>query len=306
MTMEQIDMRVRLGGLELKNPVMPASGTYDYFECNANVFPMSRLGAVMVKSVHRNPRSGNPAPRITEVLGGMINAVGIPSAGIEEFMSLRLPQYAQLETPVILSLSGNTPEHYYESAEIVANDARIGAIELNLSCPNVGTGLPFSSDPQLLRQTVSEVRRRTTLPLFVKLSPNVTSICETAQIAEACGADAVTIANTYRAMKIDISTQKPVLGNISGGMSGPAIKPQTLFLVYQAYKTLHIPIIACGGITCWQDAVEYLLAGASALQVGCINFVDPMAMAEIIDGLAHYMSCHGYRSLDEFRGNAQQ
>lgn len=299
-------MRVRLGGLELKNPVMPASGTYDYFDCNADVFPMSRLGAVMVKSVHRNPRSGNSAPRITEVLGGMINAVGIPSDGIEDFMYAQLTRYEKMGAPVILSLSGSVPEHYFESADIIANDPRIGAIELNLSCPNVGTGLPFSSDPQLLRQIVSGVRRRTVLPLFVKLSPNVTSICETALIAEACGADAVTIANTYRAMQIAINTQRPVLGNISGGMSGPAIKPQTMFLVYQAYQALHIPIIACGGIACWQDAAEYILAGASALQVGCINFANPMAMVEIIDGLYSYMSRCGYQTLAEFRGNAHR
>ena len=303
--MGKCDLRVNLGGMEMKNPVMPASGAYDYFEYNADVFPMSRLGAVMVKSVHRNPRPGNPGPRITEVLGGMINAVGIPSVGIERFMAEQLPRFADIGTQVVLSLSGNAPEHYYESAEIVNNDPRIGAIELNLSCPNVGTGLPFSSKPELLKETVSAVRSRTKLPLYVKLSPNVTDIRETALAAQETGADAVTIANTYRAMKIDINKGKPLLGNISGGMSGPAIKPQSLFLVYQACGVLDIPVIGCGGIATWQDAVEYIMAGAAAVQVGCVNFTNPMAMVEIIDGLEAFMDSKGIRSLEEIRGIAQ-
>ena len=299
-------MRVNLGGMEMKNPVMPASGAYDYFEYNADVFPMSRLGAVMVKSVHRHPRPGNPPPRITEVVGGMINAVGIPSVGIERFMSEQLPRYEGIGAPVVLSLSGNAPEHYYESAEIVADDPRIGAIELNLSCPNVGTGLPFSSNAAILRETVTGVRSRTRLPLYVKLSPNVTDIRDTALAAQDSGADAVTIANTYRAMTIDVEKGRPVLGNISGGMSGPAIKPQTLFLVYQASAVLSIPIIACGGIATWRDAAEYIMAGAAALQVGCVNFTNPMAMAEIIDGLQAFLDRRGASSLTDIRGIAHQ
>ncbi len=303
--MGNCDLRVNVGGFEMKNPIMPASGAYDYFEYNADVFPMSELGAVMVKSVHRNPRPGNAAPRITEVLGGMINAVGIPSVGIEKFMAEQLQRFVGIGAPVVLSLSGNAPEHYFESLEIVADDERVGAIELNLSCPNVGTGLPFSSNTALLKEVVSGARSRTKLPLFIKLSPNVTDIRETALAAEACGADAVTIANTYRAMTIDINKGKPTLGNISGGMSGPAIKPQTLFLVYQACGVLKIPVIGCGGIATWQDAVEYIMAGATALQVGCVNFTNPMAMVEIIRGLEAFMEKKGIRSLAEIRGIAQ-
>lgn len=303
--MAKCDLTTNLGGMVMKNPVMPASGAYDYFEYNADVFPMSELGAVMIKSVHRNPRGGNPAPRITEVLGGMINAVGIPSIGIERFMVETLPRFDGIGTNVVLSLSGNEPRHYFESLEIVADDPRVAAIELNLSCPNVGSGLPFSSNAEALKEVVKGARERTKLPLYVKLSPNVTDIRETALASQACGADAVTLSNTWRAMKIDINKGKPVLGNISGGMSGPAIKPQNMFVVYSAAAVLDIPIIACGGIATWQDAIEYIMAGATALQVGCVNFTNPMAMVEIIRGMEAFMDSKGIKSLDEIRGIAQ-
>lgn len=299
------NLKVNLGGMEMNNPIIPASGAYDYFEYNADVFPMSELGAVMIKSVHRNPRAGNPAPRITEVLGGMINAVGIPSVGIERFMTEQLPRFEDIGTNVVLSLSGNAPEHYFESLEIVNDDPRVASIELNLSCPNVGSGLPFSANAEALKEVVEGARKRTKLPLYVKLSPNVTDVRVTALAAQECGADAVTLSNTWRAMKIDINKGKPVLGNISGGMSGPAIKPQNMFVVYQTAAVLDIPIIACGGITTWQDAIEYIMAGATALQVGCVNFVNPMAMVEIIRGMEEFMDRKGIKSLEEIRGIAQ-
>ena len=300
------DISVKIKGAEFKNPVMPASGTYDYFDCNANLFPMSELGAVMVKSVHREVRLGNPGPRITEVLGGMINAVGIPSRGIEHFIEHDIDKYKTLGAPVVLSLSGSRVEHYIESLRIVANDKRITAVELNLSCPNVGNGLPFSSDTEVLRDLVMAARGNTELPMFVKLTPNVTDIRESAKTAEESGADAITVSNTSRAMKIDIKKQKPVLGNISGGMSGPAIKPLNMFLVWQAYTSVSIPIIASGGVACWQDAVEYILAGASMVQVGCSNFANPLCMTEVIDGIDKYAYEHGYKSLSEMRGIAHR
>ncbi|MGN0770376.1 MAG: dihydroorotate dehydrogenase [Christensenellales bacterium] len=300
------DISVKIKGAEFKNPVMPASGAYDYFDCNANLFSMSELGAVMVKSVHREVRPGNPGPRITEVLGGMINAVGIPSRGIEHFMEHDIDKYKTLGAPVVLSLSGSRVEHYIESLRIVANDKRITAVELNLSCPNVGNGLPFSSDTEVLRDLVMAARGNTELPMFVKLTPNVTDIRESAKTAEESGADAITVSNTFRAMKIDIKKQKPVLGNISGGMSGPAIKPLNMFLVWQAYTSVSIPIIASGGVACWQDAVEYILAGASMVQVGCSNFANPLCMTEVIDGIDKYAYEHGYKSLSEMRGIAHR
>lgn len=300
------DLSARLGSLTLKNPVMPASGAYDYFENNANLFPMSELGAVMIKSVHYEARQGNPPPRVTEVQGGMINAVGIPSLGMDRFLREQLPRYSELGAPVVLSISGSAPEQYTAAVELLADDARVAALELNLSCPNVGTGLPFSSDPSLLKGTMQSVRRLTKLPLFVKLSPNVTDIRPIARAAEESGSDALVLANTYRAMKIDIRKQRSVLGRISGGMSGPAIKPLTLALVYQAYEAVKIPVIGCGGICAWEDAVEYFLAGATAIQVGCVNFTNPMAMPNIVRGLDDYLDHMGYTSLSQIIGLAHQ
>lgn len=300
------DLSVELGGAVFKNPVMPASGTYDYFENNADCFPVSELGAVMIKSVHRLRRPGNPGPRIAEVCGGMLNCVGIPSVGIEAFLRDELPRYENIGTQVILSISGSEPVHYAEIAELVGDDPRIAALEMNLSCPNVGSGLPFSSDPQLLYDTVRQTRQRTTLPLYAKLSPNVTDIRVSCRAAEDAGADALTLSNTFRAMTIDIQKRRPYLGNLSGGMSGPAVKPMNMFLVWQAYETVHIPIIACGGIASWRDAVQYLMAGASAVQVGSCNFNDPMTMHNIIHDLDSYLHRNGIASVRELCGAAHK
>lgn len=300
------DLSVELGGAVFKNPVMPASGTYDYFENNADCFPVSELGAVMIKSVHRLRRPGNPGPRIAEVCGGMLNCVGIPSVDIEAFLRDELPRYENIGTQVILSISGSEPVHYAEIAELVGDDPRIAALEMNLSCPNVGSGLPFSSDPQLLYDTVRQTRQRTTLPLYAKLSPNVTDIRVSCRAAEDAGADALTLSNTFRAMTIDIQKRRPYLGNLSGGMSGPAVKPMNMFLVWQAYETVHIPIIACGGIASWRDAVEYLMAGASAVQVGSCNFNNPMTMHNIIHDLDSYLHRNGIASVRELCGAAHK
>ncbi len=300
------DLSVELGGAVFKNPVMPASGTYDYFENNADCFPVSELGAVMIKSVHRLRRPGNPGPRIAEVCGGMLNCVGIPSVGIEAFLRDELPRYENIGTQVILSISGSEPVHYAEIAELVGDDPRIAALEMNLSCPNVGSGLPFSSDPQLLYDTVRQTRQRTTLPLYAKLSPNVTDIRVSCRAAEDAGADALTLSNTFRAMTINIQKRRPYLGNLSGGMSGPAVKPMNMFLVWQAYETVHIPIIACGGIASWRDAVEYLMAGASAVQVGSCNFNNPMTMHNIIHDLDSYLHRNGIASVRELCGAAHK
>ena len=304
--MYKTDLSVKIGSAEFKNPVMPASGAYDYFVNNANVFPMSDLGAVMIKSVHRLERPGNPPRRIAEVTGGMLNSIGIPSIGIEAFMQYDLPRYESIGAPVVLSISGNEVHHYTESLEIVNDHPLISAIEVNLSCPNVGTGLAFSSDPVTLADVVTKARAKTKLPMFVKLAPNVTDIRPTAKAAEDSGADAITVSNTWKAMKIDINTKKPVLGNTAGGMSGPAIKPQNMFLVWQAYDTVNIPIIASGGISCWQDAVEYIQAGATMLQVGSANFVNPMCMVEVIAGIDEYLDKNGYSSPADIRGIAHK
>ncbi len=304
--MTEINTQLTIGSLRMKNPVMPASGAYDYFEDNADVFPVSELGAIMLKSIHRRARAGNPAPRICETAAGMLNAVGIPSVGIEAFIKNKsLEHYRELGAPIIVSISGNSAQDYVECLEFLNDQPDVAAVELNLSCPNVGTGLQLSSDVKTLDEVVSAARKATKHTIFAKLSPNVTDIRLTARASEDAGADAVTIANTYMGIAISTKTKKPVLGNTQGGLSGPAIKPLTLFKVYQAYSVVKIPIIGVGGIMCAEDAIEYILAGASAVQVGAGNFIEPMLMHHVIRGIEEYMRENDFPTIESFRGLAQ-
>ena len=306
--MAEIDTSVVIGNLRMKNPVMPASGAYDYYENNAGLFPMSDLGAIMLKSIHHDIRPGNKPPRIAETPSGMLNAVGIPSIGIHAFINgeyLR-NKYRPLGAPIVVSVSAGSAKDLRTCCELLDDSEDVAAIEMNLSCPNVGTGLQLSSDEGLLRECVTEARKGTRHTLIAKLSPNVTDIRKMAKISEDCGADAVTIANTYMGMKIDINSKKPFLGNVQGGLSGPAIKPLTLHKVYQAYQVVSIPIIGCGGIMCAEDAIEYILAGASAVQVGAMNFVDPMVMPKVIKGIEAYMEANDFPDIASFRGLAHQ
>ena len=306
--MAEIDTSVVIGNLRMKNPVMPASGAYDYYENNAGLFPMSDLGAIMLKSIHHDIRPGNKPPRIAETPSGMLNAVGIPSIGIHAFINGEYlkNKYRPLGAPIVVSVSGGTPKDLRTCCELLDDSGDVAAIEMNLSCPNVGTGLQLSSDEGLLRECVTEARKGTRHTLIAKLSPNVTNIAKMAKICEDTGADAVTIANTYMGIKIDINTKKPFLGNTQGGLSGPAIKPITLYKVFQAYKAVSIPIIGCGGIACAEDAIEYILAGAAAVQVGAMNFVDPMVMAKVIRGIEAYMEKNNFPDIASFRGLAHQ
>ncbi len=306
--MAGIDTSVTIGNLRMKNPVMPASGAYDYYENNAGLFPMSDLGAIMLKSIHHDIRPGNKPPRIAETPSGMLNAVGIPSIGIHAFINGEYlkNKYRPLGAPIVVSVSGGTPKDLRTCCELLDDSGDVAAIEMNLSCPNVGTGLQLSSDEGLLRECVTEARKGTRHTLIAKLSPNVTNIAKMAKICEDTGADAVTIANTYMGIKIDINTKKPFVGNTQGGLSGPAIKPITLYKVFQAYKAVSIPIIGCGGIACAEDAIEYILAGAAAVQVGAMNFVDPMVMAKVIRGIEAYMEKNNFPDIASFRGLAHQ
>ena len=304
--MTEINTQVTIGSLHMKNPVMPASGAYDYFEDNANVFPVSELGAIMLKSIHRRERMGNPAPRIHETAAGMLNAVGIPSVGIEAFIKNKsLEHYRELGAPIIVSISGNSAQDYVECLEFLNDQPDVAAVELNLSCPNVGTGLQLSSDVKTLTEVVSAARKATKHTIFAKLSPNVTDIRLTAKASEDAGADAVTIANTYMGIAISAKTKRPILGNKQGGLSGPAIKPLTLYKVYQAYSVVKIPIIGVGGIMCAEDAIEYILAGASAVQVGAGNFIEPMLMHNVIKGIEDYMRENDFPTIESFKGLAQ-
>jgi dihydroorotate dehydrogenase (NAD+) catalytic subunit len=281
-----IDLSVRVGGLSLANPVMPASGTFA--EGLDKVMDFNRLGAFVTKTITRELRAGNPLPRVVERAGGLINSIGIPSKGVPYFIEHTLPYYAGLKPPLVVSISAPTAEDF---AKLAAELTRPGvdAIEANISCPNIEEdGKAFAMRGPSTEAVVRQLRAATPLPLWVKLTPNTGDLPEVARAAEAAGADALVVANTILAMAIDLESFKPCLGNTMGGLSGPAIKPIVLRQVYQCARSVKIPVIGCGGISTPEDAIEYLLAGATAVQVGTATFVQPAAMTTIIDGLIRF------------------
>jgi dihydroorotate dehydrogenase (NAD+) catalytic subunit len=281
-----IDLSVRVGGLTLANPVMPASGTFA--EGLDRVIDFNRLGAFVTKTITRELRTGNPLPRVVERAGGLINAIGIPSKGVPYFIEHTLPYYARLKPPLVVSISAPTAEDFGALAAEMTR-AGVSAIEANISCPNIEEdGKAFAMQASSTDAVVRQLRAATSLPLWVKLTPNTGDLPEVAKAAEAAGADALVVANTILAMAIDLTTFKPCLGNIMGGLSGPAIKPIVLRQVYQCARAVKIPVIGCGGISTTDDAVEYMLAGAAAVQVGTATFVQPAAMTTIIEGLARF------------------
>jgi dihydroorotate dehydrogenase (NAD+) catalytic subunit len=278
-----IDLSVRVGGLTLRNPVMPASGTFA--EGLDRVMDFNRLGAFVTKTITRELRTGNPLPRVVERPGSLINAIGIPSKGVAHFIEETLPYYAAYDPPLVVSISAPTADGFASLASELTLPG-VAAIEANISCPNIEEdGKAFAMRPEATEKVTRTLRGATSLPLWVKLTPNTGDMPEVAQAAEAAGADAVVVANTILSMAIDLKTFKPCLGNIMGGLSGPAIKPIILRHVFQCAKAIRIPVIACGGISNSDDAVEYMLAGASAVQVGTATFVQPAAMTTIIDGI---------------------
>jgi dihydroorotate dehydrogenase (NAD+) catalytic subunit len=281
-----IDLSVRVGGLTLANPVMPASGTFA--EGLDKVMDFDRLGAFVTKTITRELRAGNPLPRVVERAGGLINSIGIPSKGVRYFLEQTLPYYANYKPPLVVSISAPTAEDFAGLARELTR-AGVAAIEANISCPNIEEdGKAFAMRAPSTEAVVRRLRAATSLPLWVKLTPNTGDLPEVARAAERAGADALVVANTILAMAIDLDTFKPCLGNIMGGLSGPAIKPIVLRQVYQCARTVKIPVIGCGGISTTEDAVEYLLAGATAVQVGTATFVQPAAMTTIIDGLMKF------------------
>ena len=278
-----VDLSVRIGGLTLRNPVMPASGTFA--EGLDRVIDFNRLGALVTKTITRELRDGNPLPRVVERPGSLINAIGIPSKGVEHFITDTLPYYAAYQSPLVVSISAPTAEGFATLAAEMSVPG-VAAIEANISCPNIEEdGKAFAMRAEPTAKVTAELRKATKLPLWVKLTPNTGEMPEVARAAEAAGADAVVVANTILSMAIDLKTFKPCLGNIMGGLSGPAIKPIVLRQVFQCAKAVGIPVIACGGISTADDAVEYMLAGASAVQVGTATFIQPAAMISIIEGL---------------------
>ncbi|MBC8288179.1 MAG: dihydroorotate dehydrogenase [Nitrospinae bacterium] len=297
-----MDLSVNLGSLCLNNPVIAASGTFGYGLEYRSLVDLNALGGFSTKGLSLQPKTGNPVPRVIETSSGMLNAIGLENIGLEAFLSEKLPQLENLNTRIIVNFFGDTSDEYVEMARVLSGVERLDALEMNVSCPNVEKGgLQFSSDPEVLTEVVSAVRKVTDKFLVVKLSPNVTDITILAKAAENAGADALSVCNTFVGMSIDIKTRKPHLANRTGGLSGPAIKPLALNLVYQTVRAVKIPVIGIGGIASGEDAVEFLLAGAKAIQIGTANFIDPAATLNVIDGIRKYCLSNGVKNLSELK-----
>ncbi|MBM4145285.1 MAG: dihydroorotate dehydrogenase [Nitrospira sp.] len=284
-----MDLAVEIGSLKLKNPVMTASGTFGYGEEYSEFLDLNMLGAVVVKGISLKPMEGNPPPRICETPCGMLNAIGLHNIGLKRFLKEKLPYLRQFDTKIIVNILGNTIQEYVRLSKAL-DDAGVDAIELNVSCPNVKKGgIIFGTDKRALSRLVLKVKQSAGKRVIItKLSPNVSDITEFAIAAEESGSDALSLINTLRGMAIDIDTQKPKLANITGGLSGPAIKPIAIRMVWEASQSVRIPVIGIGGIINAQDAIEFMLAGATAIQVGTANFINPMATIEIIHGIRSY------------------
>lgn len=302
--MKKVDMSINLGGLRLKNPVIPASGTFDLYGDNDLPYDTEVLGAVMTKSIFLKKRVGNPPPRICETASGLINSLGTPGGGIEYLVKKKLPVFRKANQTVIVSIGGNGVEEFKLLAERLDKVEGVAAIELDLSCPNNEDNIIIAIDEFLTEQVVAQVKEVSTKPIIVKLSPNVTDISKIARAAQRGGADILSLINTLSAMAIDIKTKKPVLGNKIGGLSGPAIKPVALKMVWDVARTIDLPIIGIGGISNSEDAIEFLLAGASAVEVGTAAMINPLVMLEIIQGIEDYLRQQGYRSIQEIVGLA--
>ncbi|WP_428897918.1 dihydroorotate dehydrogenase (NAD+) catalytic subunit [Parelusimicrobium proximum] len=296
---------VKLGALKIKNPVMTASGTFGSGKEYSKFYDLSELGAVVCKTITLNKRDGNPPPRIADTPYGMLNAIGLENKGVEYFIEDTLPFIKQFDTACVVSIAGNNPDEYKALAERLNKCPEVHAIEVNMSCPNVTHGTAkglFCQDNNTMMHILKEVKAITDKPVFAKISPAVTDITVTAKAVKDSGADAVSLINTYPAMGVDLKTRRPLLGNITGGLSGPAIKPIALKMVWEVYKSVDIPIIAMGGIMCADDALEFILCGATAVQIGTANFVNPMASAEIARGVEKYFKENNLSNIDDLRG----
>lgn len=288
--MEKPNLAVSLGGILIKNPVMAASGTFGYGQEFASLFDLNRLGGIVIKGLSLKPAPGNPPPRTVETCGGMLNAIGLENVGLEAFVRDKLPFLQSLDTAVILNIYGHNTQEYAELAQRVQELDGIAGVEVNISCPNVKAGgMAFGTDPKTASQVTKAVRENTRLPLIVKLSPNVTDIATIARAVEQAGADAVSLINTITGMSVDVETRRPKLANIVGGLSGPAIKPIALRMVWETIQSVDIPVIGIGGIMDITDALEFLMVGAHAIQVGTANFVNPRATVDIVEGLETYL-----------------
>lgn len=303
--MSKVSLKTELASLKLRNPIITSSGTYGFGEEYAPYCPPSLLGAITVKGITPLPRLGNSVPRLAETPAGLLNSVGLENPGLEEFKKSYLPKLPRLDTEVIVNISGFSIEDYAFLASAFQSDSGIAALEVNISCPNIKHGgMAFGTHPESAQEVIATVRKNTDLPIIAKLSPNVTDIAEMAKAVERGGADIISLINTLLGMSIDIKSQKPVLANKMGGLSGPAVRPIAVRMVYQVYEAVNIPIIGMGGISTWQDAVEFMLSGASAVSIGTANFVNPMAPIDILAGLEDYCQQRGYGAVREIVGLA--
>jgi dihydroorotate dehydrogenase (NAD+) catalytic subunit len=294
------DLSVNIGGLLLKNPVMTASGTFGYGEEFDGLVDLNRLGAIIVKGLSLKPAKGNPPPRIVETSCGMLNAIGLENIGVERFISEKLPFLEKLSTPAVINIYGTCIEEYQELASRVDDVPGIRAIEVNISCPNVKSGgIAFGVDEMAAHEVIRAVRKKTTKPLWVKLSPNVADIVRIAKAVEDAGADALCLINTITGMAIDIESRKPKLANITGGLSGPAIKPIALRMVWQTAAAVNIPVVGIGGIVTAEDALEFLIVGASAVEVGTANFINPGATMDILDGIEKFLAAKNIQKVTD-------
>lgn len=299
------DLSVNIAGIKMKNPVMTASGTFGFGECYQDFFSLEELGALVIKGVTPEARKGNPPPRLAETPAGLLNSIGLENPGVEKVIAEYLPPLAGVGIPIIVNIAGNTVEDYCLLAKKLSTSPGVSGLEVNISCPNVKAGgIAFGSKPEMAAKVVAAVRKHTELPVIAKLSPNVTDIAEMAAAVEQAGADAISLINTLLGMAIDINKKKPVLANIVGGLSGPAVKPVAVRMVWQAAQTVKVPVIGMGGIVSAEDALEFIMAGAAAVAVGTGQFVNPRCCADVVKGLAAYCRENGIARLADLAGAA--
>jgi dihydroorotate dehydrogenase (NAD+) catalytic subunit len=297
------DLSVSLGRIPLRNPILVASGTFGYAREMAGIVEFAKLGGVIPKTVTRHPRAGNAPPRTVETASGMLNAIGLDNDGIDHFIQYHLPYLRTLPTAIIANIAGETEQDFIEMAVMLSEEPGIAALELNLSCPNVSGGIDFAIDPAVTRRVVRGVRQVCPLPIIAKLTPNVTDIIPIAEAAAEAGADALTLINTFVGIAIDWKRRRPILGNATGGLSGPAIKPLALRLVWQTARRVRVPIIGVGGIASLDDVMEFLVVGASAVQLGTVNFYDPTASMRIVEQLPGALDMLGVKGVREIVGS---
>lgn len=298
-------LSVSLPGLDLKNPVMPASGCFGFGREYGNLYDLNELGAIMIKATTVEPRFGNPTPRVAETSAGMLNAIGLQNPGLEKVIGEELPWLEQFDVPIIANVAGSTEDDYVEVANRISQAPNVHALELNISCPNVKTGgIAFGMIPEVAKSLTMKVKEVSEVPVYVKLSPNVTNVVEMAKAVEAGGADGLTMINTLLGMRIDLHTRKPILANKTGGLSGPAIKPVAVRMIYEVSQAVSLPIIGMGGIESAEDVLEFFYAGASAVAVGTANFVDPFVCPKIIKDLPELLDKHGFEHISDCSGRS--